>query len=508
VTEPQVDVRRVAPWKGFAAVFFAAFVVIASWSLAMPRYSGPDEPSHVVHAAGVVRGELTGVPIPHFEGWLTVRVPAPYALGIDQDKCYQLSARLPASCEPPWPSDHATIDGLTYTGHYPPAYYAIVGLPTLVTSSVEGFYAMRLVSALLAALFLGLCGLVVATWTRNSWLTLGILVAATPMAIYSAAVVNPSALEISAALCLWVSGLVLVREHLSSPPPGLVAVVAVSAAALAAARAISPLWLAVIAVAFIAVSDLKVLSAMLRRSRIVQGCLVGVAGVVALSLLWTVLAHALDVQQGLVRLSSHATAFDVLKAALKREGVWTQELVGIFGSHEVLAPLPTYLLWWAAGGVVAMLAILRGSRRDALTVVGLGAVCVLAPIALQFLHARDLGIVWQGRYILPVAMGIPILAAVVLGSRPARSTATKWLAPAVFIGLPAASFLAFAEALRRYAVGVDGPIAYLHPDWQPPGGVACWLCINLAGSVAFAGVLWWLARCSRRLVGLDALQGS
>jgi hypothetical protein len=390
------------------------------------------------------------------------------------------------------------VTGLTYTGLYPPAYYAVVGLPTLVTSSLDGFYAMRLVSALLAAFFLGLAGLVVATWTRNSWLTLGILLAATPMALYSAAVVNPSALEISAALCLWVSGLVLVREHLQSPPPGLVGVVALSAMALAAARAISPLWLAVIAVALVAVSDARALGAVLRRNRIVQVLVCSVGVVVALSIAWTVALHALDVQQGLVPLSKHATAFDVVRAALKREGVWTEELVGIFGSHEVAAPLPTYVIWWAGAASVALLAVVRGARRDASTLLGIAAVCVLAPIALQFGHARGLGIVWQGRYMLPIAVGIPLLSATVLGAPDERSRAPRWLAPSVFVAVPVAAFLAFAEALRRYAVGINGPIVYLHPAWQPPGGVVCWISINLVATAAFAAALWRLSRRSTR----------
>jgi hypothetical protein len=497
VTGPEFDARdadrRRAPWKGFAAVFFPSLVLIASWSFAMPRYTGPDEPSHVVHAAGVVRGELTGTAIPHFHGWVSVRIPWPYAVGVEQDRCYQFSALLPASCEPPWPQDRMVVAGATYTGRYPPAYYAIVGVPTLVTSSVEGFYAMRLLSALLAAAFLGLAGLVVATWTRNRWLAPGMLLAATPMAVYSAAVVNPSALEISAALCLWVSGLALVREHLASPPAGLVAIVALSSAGLTAARAISPLWLVIIAVALVAVSDLGALAALLRRSRVVQCCLAGVAGIVVLSVMWTILANALELQRGLVSLGRHATALDVLQAAVKREGVWSEELVGVFGSHEVLAPLVTYVIWWVAAGGVALLAVVRGARRDAITLVGLGAVCVLAPIALQFAHARNLGIVWQGRYMLPVAMGIPLLGAVVLGSRSPGRGAPSWLAPTVFVVLPIAAFLAFAEALRRYAVGVDGPIVYLHPAWQPPGGVVLWLCVNLAATASLVAALSWLA---------------
>jgi hypothetical protein len=36
--------------------------------------------------------------------------------------------------------------------------------------------------------------------------------------------------------------------------------------------------------------------------------------------------------------------------------------------------------------------------------------------------------------------------------------------------LAVAAFAAFAEALRRYATGVKGPIDYLQGAWQPPFG--------------------------------------
>jgi hypothetical protein len=66
------------------------------------------------------------------------------------------------------------------------------------------------------------------------------------------------------------------------------------------------------------------------------------------------------------------------------------------------------------------------------------------------------------------------------------------------------AFLAFAEALRRYAVGIDGPILFVRPKWQPVGGVVPWLVINLAATSLLAGALWWTrsrsASASRILV--------
>src|ERR1019366_3671622 len=97
----------------------------------------------------------------------------------------------------------------------------------------------------------------VAMWSRNRMLPLGILLAVTPMALYSAAVVNPSGLEICAGGCLWGSGVVLV-------------IVAVSAAVVALSRPFSPLWLAVVAACLIATSGIRPAVELLRRRRLVR----------------------------------------------------------------------------------------------------------------------------------------------------------------------------------------------------------------------------------------------
>jgi hypothetical protein len=470
-----------------------AFITIASWSIAMPRYSGPDEPSHVVHAAAVVRGQWVGTPITQFPGYTEVRVPAPFGAGIAQETCFQSPPTTPASCQPAWPASSQVVPAATYTGRYPPLYYAIVGLPTLVASSAPAFYAMRLLSAVVSALFLGLAGAVAAVWSRSRLLYLAILLAATPMALYSAAVVNPSGLEICSALCLWVSGVVLVREHLEDPPPGLVAVVVLSASVLVLSRPISPLWLGIISIALVAVvTRARAATALVRHSRLVQVGLGSVVVVTALAVAWIVSAHAFDVQRGLVGLSPHASAYDVLRASVRREGVWLKEMVGIFGSHETLAPLATYFIWWALIAVLCVAAVLVGRRRDTAVLLAVVVACGVVPIAIQFLHARDLGIVWQGRYTLPAAVGVPVLGAVIVGDAKLPTRLVRGFEIAAIVGVVVAAFLAFAEALRRYAVGVNGPLVFVHPRWQPAGGVVTWLAVNLAGTSLLAAALWRL----------------
>ena len=491
---PEWRQRSIA--RSFSIVFLPAFVAIASWSLAMPRDSGPDEPSHVVHAAAVDRGQWVGSPVSQLPGFTLVRVPAAlsYVAGIAQEQCFQSPPTRPASCQPSWPADGHVVPSVTYTGHYPPLYYAIVGLPTLASSSLPAFYAMRLLSALVCALLLGLAGAVVAMWSRNRMLPLGILLAVTPMALYSAAVVNPSGLEICAGVCLWVSGVVLVREHLDDPPGALVVIVAVSAAVLALSRPISPLWLAVVAACLIATSGIRPAVELLRRRRLVRVALGSVALVAVLAVAWVLSVHAFDVQHGLVGLPPHASALDVLRNSIRREGTWLREMVGIFGSHETLAPSPTYFIWAVGIAAVVVAAVVVGARRDVVALVALIAACIVLPIAIQFLHARSLGIVWQGRYTLPAAVGIPILGAVIVGDATVSTRLQRRFdlgAIVLVVAATAGSFLAFAEALRRYAVGVNGPILFVHPTWQPPGGVIAWLVVALAATSMFAGALCW-----------------
>jgi hypothetical protein len=315
------------------------------------------------------------------------------------------------------------------------------------------------------------------------------------MTLYSAAVVNPSGLEICAALCLWVSGVVLVREHLDDPPAGLLVITAIAASTLVLARPISPLWLGVICLSLLAVGDARKSFELVRRNHLVQLAIGVVAVCSGLAVAWVLSSHSFDVQRGLVGLPASASAFDVLKASVRREGVWVQEMVGVFGSHETLAPLAAYLAWWFATFVVVVAALLKGGRRAALVLLALIAACAVVPIALQFLHARDLGIVWQGRYTLPGAVGVPILASVIVGSSVLSSIPRRWFAALAAIALPMAAFLSFAEALRRYAVGVDGPILFFHPKWQPVGGVVAWLVVNLLATSLLAGSLWWV--CAR-----------
>src|SRR5665213_228994 len=52
--------HRTPWWRLFGAIFAITFGLMAIWSVSVPLLSGPDEPTHVVKASGVIRGEFVG----------------------------------------------------------------------------------------------------------------------------------------------------------------------------------------------------------------------------------------------------------------------------------------------------------------------------------------------------------------------------------------------------------------------------------------------------------------
>jgi hypothetical protein len=481
----------VSPIPLFAVSTLIAFALMAAWSVGMPRFSGPDEPTQIIHAAAVVRGQFVGLPMGGpGDAYTQVNVPAELANGDVVIPCYQWNPTVPASCVHVAPVPNRTVSAGTYAGRYPPLYYAIVGLPTLVVTSPAGITLMRLVSSLLNAIFLGLAIMCVGVWSRNRLLALGILLALTPMAFYLGGMVNPNGLEISAAICLWVSGLVLALEHLEDPPRGLVAVMVTAAAVLTLTRGVSPLWTFLTVVILVALGDRSAVVSLVRRRRDVQvgAGIVLLCGVAAVG--WIVRQHALDLVPAGAKPHAGTSTMHILFEAFGQTGSWFEQMVGIFGSLEAPSPLPTFLAWWVAIGAVVLLAFAVGRRREIGSLVVLIVLVLLLPAFMELPKATSEGLVWQGRYTLPLGVGIPLIGTAIIG----RSALPQQLVRRTFgilaIALPIAGLLAFCEALRRFSTGVLGPLIPWRGGWQPPGGTLLDLIWYAVATTLFSILLW------------------
>jgi len=471
------------PGRFFAVCLAVTFLNFAVWSLATPLFASPDEPTQVVHAAAAVRGEFVGRTIKSASNAMTrVTIPEVFAAGYPYTTCFMGHDTVPASCAPALSTSTKVVNTATYVGRYPPLYYLIVGLPSLVTVSKAAIYMMRLVSALLDAVLVSLALLAVAVWSRRRLLLVGVMVAATPTVWFLGGVVNPSGFEICAAICLWSSGLVLALEHADHPPPGLVAIVVAATATLLLARPLSPLWVAIIGILLVLLGGWRAVVG-ISRSHVMRWSIGPSVACGIFVVVWIISQHSLDLLPAGVPVPANETRSHLVATIFGYTGVWIQQLIGVFGWLDTNSPLLTYFVWFAVIGFVVVLAFACASTRQLGVLVLLGSGILVVPVAIAYSQSHRLGVAWQGRDILPLAVGIPLMAVAlfeeseVLGPRRCR------VATILCVGMGVADVAAFVEALRRYTVGVTGPLDFLKGTWHPPLGsltVAAGYCVFVA----------------------------
>lgn len=168
------------------------------WILLVPPQAGPDEPDHLVRAGGLIRGDLDGVDSPH--GWAERGYVLPSWIDKPSPTCYRFQPLVPAACSTsqPLPDGEAALG--TQAQDYQVWGHLLPGVGTLAPKDVS-LTVSRIFDAVLPVAALAV---VAATAARRGWLALGAaIVAVTPMAWFSIAVVNPSGLVIGGGLLLW-----------------------------------------------------------------------------------------------------------------------------------------------------------------------------------------------------------------------------------------------------------------------------------------------------------------
>lgn len=469
------------------------FGLCAAWALATPFFGAPDEPAHVIKAAAVAHGEFLGRYTGPATARVTVTIPATVAKAATTHICYAFHNTVSAGCLPHFTTASGSRSVTTYVGRYPPIYYLLVGLPTLVMHTPGVLYLMRLVSAAISAAFLTAA----VTAARGAGLLLaGVAVAATPMVLFLGGVVNPSGLEVCAAICVWVAGLRLVTESTGGPPRrGLVIRLVVAAAVLVQTRGLSPLWLALIGLTLLWLAGWPRTVALLRMRSVQIGlAVVTVFGVFAL--VWIVLAKSLTIAPVGTPVAADASRWEILRTSLRRTYLDSKGLFGLFGWNDTQAPRLTYVLWGIALAAVVLALLARRPSRYTVAVGALVVLSLAVPTLLSASQAHKDGIVGQGRYVLPLAVGIPIVAGYAAG-RGWPGGRLRWLVlPVGALALTAAQGAAFTQALRRYRTGMGHSLFSAHPPWSPP--IPELLLLGGFGVLAVVLYLGWAWIASQR----------
>ena len=265
---------------------------------------------------------------------------------------------------------------------------------------------MRLCSVLMSAALLA-SALASARSLGRTRLAVGeVVLAITPMTLFLAGSVNPNGLEIAASIATFVVLLDLLTRR--GPPPTrlLVRAVVVASCFVAARPLVSPLYF-VLAIGCVVVAALT-------RERLFE-LLADVRARVA--------AGALAVVRAAQRAVDGARATALGRAPPGRTSALPERPAGLMGSRGLQGPADGRSLRVARhppSGLVDARVALGGrsswcswrwwsTRRcnQHVTLLGAVAATVAVPIVIESVQAHEIGLYWQGRYSLPLAVGGP-----------------------------------------------------------------------------------------------------
>jgi hypothetical protein len=392
------------PGRIFWPFLIGVLLVQAAWIVALPTFRGPDEFDHVYRADAVAHGHvLPGPEATNGRGELTpvrrsiVDAAGPMCSGYKytgHDNCYPVQ-RL----------GHGAVSVASGAGRYNPAYYAVVGTLGRFADGAAVDYVLRAATALICAALLAWAAVIWGRRRRSLWPALGLMTALSPALLYSTAVAAPNGLTYAGAVLVWAAGIDLARDLPGPTRRSSVAALVTGAGVVCNTHTTGPMWLLVIAVAVVQLRPLGVWWAFFTRTRAgaVAATLTAVGGVLGGA--WTVLSGA-----------NTAGAKDIPGAAIHlvdlfvNEVAWLLQSIAGFPLRNDAAPVVVYGIWLVPFALLVGLAVRQRGRT--LRATGIVAGCAIAiPTVLTLAAFHTAGYSWQGRYALPITVGLLLLPA-------------------------------------------------------------------------------------------------
>ncbi len=438
----------------------AMFALMAVWSLMTPLFSGPDEPANYIKSAAVIRGEWVGSEFPpslQMSYWTTYvhvnpqfgtpnLIPWQFASFPDRPGYDIAIEDAPANDVPTW----------TNMGRYPVLPFIFSGVGTLLGPHDMSARVARLMTSTICAALLAIAAFAM---RRRQLSSVGVLMAVVPGTIFLASTMNPSAIEICAAILFWAVAPIVVSGALEKWSS---MIFAMSGLFLILTRPLGPaFYVVIILLCYFATPD-RLKSVQLARMywRVFSLHLVAV-----LFAVWWYLAiysfHlSSKVSAGLPSISVRSQ----IETALRHIPTLLDQAVGNFGWLD--SPMPRGALIVTA--IAILLLIGRGlismTKREMLASSVLVVATVLLVVAQDLNYyslLRNFGS--QGRHIVPLLVGLPIIAASSFSWKREweMTTVCVWGIVMIWAGL---------GALRRYTVGINGDNAmemFSDRAWSP-----------------------------------------
>lgn len=500
--------------------------MVGCWILLMPPSSGPDEPIHLIRSAALVRGDFEGTPSERTGASKVRTFDVPGWVGGPSPDCYKHQELVPATCSTRLAvdSDDSAVEG--GLSQYPIWGYVLPGVATFVDARDPAWFLGRALGALPGVLLVAAS---LALARRHGALAAsGVLIAMTPMAWFTLAVVNPSGPAIAGGIALWT---VLLTHR---PPVPAAAgssrwrasrstgwFAALAFIALVSTRRDGPVWLGLILGLLVLGADERLLA---RWRWLGRGPQIAVVAATVASVVWLAsssgdnivsaagflvppiavglrsawdrlvgqrtLRLALAVVGGvgvagaaIVLASRHGQGVfrvDLFRKIVGESGLNLQEALGLLGWLDTPVPLTAQFAFWMLLGALATAAWLTYSRGSMLLALGIVATAVVSSWIMEFALGGSTGVYWQGRYYLPLLVGVPIVLAT---WRREALAGEHRLGAAVIVGSLVVVNVALFAAVRRFGVGTLGALTPWNWDtYGTPLPVVVLLALHVAAS--------------------------
>jgi hypothetical protein len=263
----------------------------------------------------------------------------------------------------------------------------------------------------------------------------------------------------SAGLSLWASLLAFARDGGRIADRRLLAIAIASAVILGTLRLTGPLFILLI-LASVAGLHWRSFTAGVRRNRAMLSVgAVLVAASVAVFAWWTFGPYVLDASgEG----PDGPTSFHLGNLVL-----WPLQSVAAFPYRDQMGSLVVYPVVGALVIASVIVALRAGTRRERTVLLASMLTALVLPVILTLLTLQSTGVVWQGRYGLPYAVGFVLIAGVILGRHAARTTLPWSLTIPALTGYVVA-IVACLLKVRDTELS-DNVASASDPVWHEPG---------------------------------------
>ena len=300
------------------------------------------------------------------------------------------------------------------------------------------------------------------------WPLAGLILATTPVFVYSTTVAAPNGVEMSAGMALWGTLLALMHGQRRAPESRLLWAAIACAITLGTLRVLGPVFIVMIVVT-VASLDWGAVRDLVKRHRstvLVGSVLIGAS--VLGQALWMFDSVAQEVAGDA---TDNPKTFNSVNIV-----VWPLQTIAAFPLRDQAGAPVIYLVVVAVVGAMLIAACRGGASRLRVVTLTSLVVTLAFPFVFTLATLDSIGNIWQGRYVLPYGVGFLLLAGYALGRRRPES------GPALRLLVPIATFYAVAVAACMIKVRndelEDHSASFRDAAWHAPSPVlliAGWL---------------------------------